>query len=250
MTSPPNNLDQPVATAPLLSGLGEDDRRRVIDACIRRRFRRGEVLFSEGDPAGSMHFLISGFLVIQVTTPFGDVATMNAIGAPDTVGELALLNGYGRRSASVLAITPAETLALNRGAFERLCGEHPVVEHMLVTILSAHVRRLSDRLTEALYLPAEIRVLLRLADLARLFGGANGRASIPMTHSDLAAMAGTTRPTVNRALHVAQTAGAISLGRGRIDVIKADVLGTLVADRTARERRDTTRNSRRYVRRA
>jgi len=219
---------------PLLSGLGEGDRRRVVDACIRHRYRRGEALFSEGDPAASLHFLTNGFLAIQVTSPLGDVATMNVIGAPDTVGELALLDGHGRRSASALAITPAETLALNREAFERLRVDHPVVEHMLVTILSAHVRRLSDRLTEALYVPAEIRVLLRLADLFLVFGGATVRTSIPVTQSDLAAMAGTTRPTVNRALQVAQSAGAISLCRGRIDVLRADVLGTLVADGTAR----------------
>lgn len=220
--------------APLLSGLGEDDCRRVIDACMRHRYRRGEALFSEGDAAASLHFLTNGFLVIQVTSPLGDVATMNVIGAPDTVGELALLDGYGRRSASALAITPVETFALNREAFERLRVDHPVVEHMLVTILSAHVRRLSDRLTEALYVPAEIRVLLRLADLFRVFRGSTVRTSIPMTQSDLAAMAGTTRPTVNRALQMAQSAGAISLGRGRIDVLRADVLGTLAADRTAR----------------
>lgn len=234
MTDPPNDLEQPAAIAPLLGGLGEDDRRRVIDACIRRRYRRGEALFREGDVADSLHFLTSGFLAIQVTTLSGDVATMNVIGAPDTVGELALLDGHGRRSASVLAITPVKTLALNREAFDRLCAEHPVVEHVLVTILSAHVRRLSDRLTEALYVPAESRVLLRLVDLSRVFGGATAGTSIPVTQSDLAAMAGTTRPTVNRALHVAQSAGAISLGRGHIEVLDPDVLGTLVADRAAR----------------
>jgi CRP-like cAMP-binding protein len=159
---------------------------------------------------------------------------MNVVGAPDTVGELALLDGDGRRSATVLAITPVQTLALNREVFDRLCAEHPVVEHILVTILSAHVRRLSDRLTEALYVRADIRVLLRLADLSRVFGRAKAGTSIPVTQSDLAAMAGTTRPTVNRALQVAQSAGAISLGRGRIKVVKPDVLRTLVANPTAR----------------
>jgi CRP-like cAMP-binding protein len=234
MTGPPNDLEQPAAIAPLLSGLGEDDRRRVVDACIRRRFRRGEALFQEADPADSLHFLTTGFLAIQVTTLSGEIATMNVVGAPDTVGELALLDEHGRRSASVFAVTPVQTLALNRGAFQRLRADHPVVERMLVTILSAHVRRLSDRLTEALYVPADIRVLLRLADLSRVFGVAKARTSIPVTQSDLAAMAGTTRPTVNRALQVAQSAGAISLGRGHIEVLKPDVLASLVADRAVR----------------
>jgi CRP-like cAMP-binding protein len=224
-----NDAERRAAIAPLLAGLGEGDRRRVIEACIRRRFRRGEALFLEGDPGESLHFLTSGFVVVQVTTPFGEIATMNVMGAPDTIGELALLDRYGRRSASVVAITPVETLALDRDEFERLRTEHPVVERMLATILSVHVQRLSDRLTEALYLPAETRVFLRLADLCRVFGSGTTGTAIPMTQSDLAAMAGTTRPTVNRALQAAQSAGAILLGRGRIEVIEPSVLEQLAA---------------------
>jgi CRP/FNR family cyclic AMP-dependent transcriptional regulator len=227
-----HDAERHAAIAPLLAGLGESDRRRVIEACIRRRFRRGEALFLEGDAGESLHLLTSGYVVVQVTTPLGETATMNVLGASDTIGELALLDRYGRRSASVIAITPVETLALDRGAFERLRTEHPVVERMLVTILSVHVRRLSDRLTEALYLPAETRVFLRLADLLRVFGGETTGTAIPVTQSDLAAMAGTTRPTVNRALQTAQSAGAILLGRGRIEVIKPSVLEQLAASAT------------------
>jgi len=227
-----DDVERRAAIAPLLGGLGEGDRRRVIEACIRRRFRRGQALFHEGEPGESLHFLTSGFVVVQVTTPFGEIATINVMGAPDTVGELALLDRYGRRSASVVAITPVETLALDRGAFERLRTEHPVVERMLVTILSVHVRRLSDRLTEALYVPAETRVFLRLADLFRVFGGGGTGTAIPVTQSDLAAMAGTTRPTVNRALQTAQSAGAILLGRGHIEVVEPNVLEQLAASPT------------------
>jgi CRP/FNR family cyclic AMP-dependent transcriptional regulator len=227
-----NDAERRAAIAPLLAGLGESDRRRVIEACIQRRFSRGEALFLEGDSGGSLHFLTSGFVVVQITTLFGEIATMNVVGAPDTIGELALVERYGRRSASVVAITPVETLALDRGAFERLRTEHPIVDRMLVTILSVHVRRLSDRLTEALYVPAETRVFLRLADLLRVFGGETTGTAIPVTQSDLAAMAGTTRPTVNRALRAAQSAGAILLGRGRIEVIEPSVLEQLIASPT------------------
>ena len=228
----PRNIHEPGAIAPLLDGLGEDHCRRVIDACIPRRFRRGQALFYEGDTGDSLFFLTEGFLVVQVTTPFGEVATVNVLRAPDTVGELALLDRGGRRSASVLAITSVETLALDRGTFERLRIDHPVVEHVLVTILSAHVRRLSARLTEALYVPAETRVLRRLENLAQLFGGGRTAIAVPITQSDLAAMAGTTRPTVNRALQAAQTAGAISLGRSRIDVVEPAVLAQLAVGPT------------------
>jgi CRP-like cAMP-binding protein len=226
--------DGPGAIAPLLQGLRDEDRRRVVDACGRRRFQPGQALFQQGDSGDCLYLLTNGFLLIQVTTPLGEIATVNVVGAPDTVGEMALLEQAGRRSASVVAMTPVETLALDRATFERLRGDHPAVERMLVTILSAHVRRLSDRLTEALYVPAETRVLLRLADLCELFGGGWAQTVIPLTQSQLATMAGTTRPTVNRALRVAQSKGAISLGRGRIDVVDPGVLRRLAAAPTRR----------------
>ena len=41
---------------------------------------------------------------------------------------------------------------------------------------------------------------------------------VPITQQDLAALAGTTRPTANRALQPLLDAGVVELGRGRIVV--------------------------------
>ena len=208
--------DRGAAIARLLDGLDEAHRRHVIDVCTPRHFRRGEPLFQEGDPGESLHFLTRGFVVVQVTTPSGETATMNVLRAPDSFGELALIDPSGRRSASVIALTTVETLALDRSSFERLRAEQPALEHVLVKILQGEVRRLSARLVEALYVPAETRVLLRLADLVQVFGDGAPGTVVPVTQSDLAALAGTTRPTVNRVLQVAQSVGSISIGRGRV----------------------------------
>ena len=51
-----------------------------------------------------------------------------------------------------------------------------------------------------------------------------GDETIAATQDDVAAMAGTTRPTANRALKTFADAGEIILGRGRIDVVDLDAL--------------------------
>jgi CRP-like cAMP-binding protein len=47
---------------------------------------------------------------------------------------------------------------------------------------------------------------------------------VPLIQDDLAAMAGTSRATVNRVLREEQKLGAVALARGRTTVLDADAL--------------------------
>jgi CRP-like cAMP-binding protein len=102
----------------------------------------------------------------------------------------------------------------------------PAVERFLVEVLARAVRRLTTQVTEALYMPADTRVLHRLADLAAHYATTevDGVVVVPLTQTDLASMAGTTRQTCNRVLHGLSDAGCVSLERGRIVVIDRGAL--------------------------
>jgi CRP/FNR family cyclic AMP-dependent transcriptional regulator len=87
----------------------------------------------------------------------------------------------------------------------------------LVAILAESVRRLSEQVTDAYYLPAEKRVLRRLADLAELYGGV-----VPLTQEALAELAGTSRATVNRVLREQQERGTVKLSRSKTVVLDVE----------------------------
>jgi CRP/FNR family transcriptional regulator, cyclic AMP receptor protein len=55
---------------------------------------------------------------------------------------------------------------LSRDQFEGLRRDHPAFDRFLVDLLAADVARLSKQLLEALFVPADKRVLRRLAGLA------------------------------------------------------------------------------------
>ena len=95
---------------------------------------------------------------------------------------------------------------------------------MLVQILATQLPVLSARLLEALFVPADKRVLRQLVSVARLYGPPGDAVTIPLTQEDLAGLAGTTRPTVNKVLRTAEEAGALSLGRGRIELRDLDLI--------------------------
>lgn len=212
-----------MATWELLSGLSDEDRRRVLSTARRRRYARREVLFHEGDPGDTLHLIDSGRVAVRITTPLGEVATMVVLGPGDVLGELALVGGGGRRTATAVALEKVETLALHRDEFDDLRRRHPSVEGLLVAALAAQVGRLSRLLVEALYVSADKRVVRRLVDLCELYADGD-TVDITVTQEDLASLAGTSRATANRVVGELEQAGAIAVSRGRISVVDAALL--------------------------
>lgn len=203
----------------LLKGLPDEWVRELLARSHRRRFARREVLFHAGDPAGSVHLLAKGRVAIRVTTPLGDVATLDLLVPGKVLGEMALLAPGGSRSATAVALEPTETLTIDTTTFAEIRRDHPELTEMLAVLLAARVRQLNDRLLEALYVPADTRLLRRVLELSTLYG-----AEIPLTQEDLAGLAGATRATVNRILRREEKAGTLALGRGRLSVLDRESL--------------------------
>jgi CRP-like cAMP-binding protein len=200
----------------LLETLDDDEQRDVLTAARRRRFKRNEVVFHDGDPGDTLHLVVEGHFAIRITTPLGDQAMVRVFGPADYFGELAMLSS-GPRRGSAVSLDGGETLSLHREDFQRLRETRPRINEVLTDALVAEVRRLSASLIEALYVPVERRVWLRLIDLVELYGG-DPPVVIPITQDDIAQLAGTTRPTANRVLRVGEEQGVLGLARGRIEV--------------------------------
>jgi CRP-like cAMP-binding protein len=203
----------------LLRGLGEAERMEVLSLARRRTFQRGEVVIHRGDPADTVHLIARGRFAVRIVTPLGDSATLAVLGPGGTFGELALVQPGASRSATVSALEAGETRSLHQRDFDALRQRHPQATAALVELLADQVQRLSRLLVEALYLPAEQRVIARVEELARLYADREGEVEIPLTQEDIAGLAGTARPTVNRILRGCEERGLVRLQRGRTIVI-------------------------------
>jgi CRP-like cAMP-binding protein len=205
----------------LFAGLPDEDVRRLIGASRRRRFDRNEVVFHRGDPADTLHLVVSGRFAAQIVTAVGSVAMLAIHGPGDAFGELALLSSDGSRAATVLALERAETFALRRAEFERVRQVHPGVNDVLAALLARRVQELTGRLVEALYTDADARVVHRLADLLSVYPARDREVVIPLTQEHIAGLAGTSRATVNRVLRDLERRGIVELRRGRTVVLDA-----------------------------
>jgi CRP-like cAMP-binding protein len=208
------------------AALADTERRQLRAVMRRRRFHRHEVVCHQGDPGDSLHVVVKGRFLATVVSPVsGQEAAVNLFGPDSYFGELALIDGSDR-SATISAIEPAETLELRRRDFEELVANEPSVQRFLLLALAQRVREMTEQIAESLFTPVEKRVHRRLLALHDTTSAAGGEA-ILLRQEDLATMAGTTRPTLNRVLRRDARAGIIDLGRGRIRVLDRGRLARL-----------------------
>ena len=115
-----------MTTWPVLASLSSVEQEELFNAGRRRSFAKGEVLFHHGDPADSLHLIVSGRVAIRVLTPQGEQAILNVLGPGSVCGELALIDTNAHRTATVTALEPCETIVLRRRQFEKLRALQPL----------------------------------------------------------------------------------------------------------------------------
>lgn len=208
-------------TFSILAALSDDERRRIMRAANRRRFKKGDIIFHEGDPGNSFHLLDKGRVKVSTVAESGDMTTLTILGRGSFFGEQALLSPGAIRTSSVIALEAAETLTLSHDTFEALRDADRAVDRLLIEVLSQQVQRLTGQVREAMFVPADERIVRRLIDLTEIYhpgddGGPSGPVVIPLTQDELGQLAGTTRPTVTRTIK--SLAPNVTSVRGKITV--------------------------------
>lgn len=204
----------------LLESLDDAEQRAVLDAARGRSFAKNEIVFNEGDRSDSVHLIESGHLAVVVSTPDGDLATLNVLGPGNWFGELSMLREQlpTPRSATVMSLDASQTLVLTHSAFHRLCEVHPQIERLVGNLMAARIRKLSADLLEARYLDLDRRLCGRLLDLVDVFDDRGSGPVIPLTQDQLADMVGATRPSVNQILQRLTLEGIVEVGRGKVTI--------------------------------
>lgn len=183
----------------------------VVARLLRhRRFRRNEVIFHEGDPGDALFIVVSGSVKILVASPEGEEAIIATVHPGEFFGEIALLDG-AQRSATAVALEPAELDTLARTPFLELIDTQPAVRLAVLAGLAGELRRLTRHVEELHFLALPGRLAMRLVELAREAAGPGPGAELSWhyTQSDLASMIGGSRQSVNRLLNELSAEGLL-----------------------------------------
>jgi CRP/FNR family transcriptional regulator, cyclic AMP receptor protein len=188
----------------LLSGLPEHLSASLFDNTTPVRLKADEVLFLSGDAGDGCYRVEDGLLKVTMVSRAGAERILAFLGSGALVGELSLIDGLPR-SASVVAMRPAQLSFLSRAAFEEFANKHPEVYRSLLALIAARLRETDTTVAAGSFLPLRGRVACTLLELAQEFGHDVGAGRIvirqKIAQSDLAAMAGIARESVSRILN-------------------------------------------------
>ncbi|WP_433802923.1 Crp/Fnr family transcriptional regulator [Actinomycetospora sp. CA-084318] len=206
---------QALAVCPLFADVNEADLRQLASAGSMRRYRRGQLLFSEGDPGDSMLVVVDGSLKAVSASAHGEELLLAVVDPPGVVGELTVADG-GRRSATVTALTDASVLRLERDVVLAVAAGSPALTHALLGSLAEVVRRLTGAAADLVFLDTPRRVAKFLLSLEA--SESSTRIRSRLTQTEMAHRVGTSRQSLNAALQGFRRRGWITVAGQEIEL--------------------------------
>ena len=180
------------------------------------KYRRGEVVFAQGDPAKDVRYIQKGAVKISVISRIGKEAVVALLSPGDFFGEGAPA-GQSIRIETATAMGPCSVLAIEKEAMVRLLHKEPLfADRFLSHMLSRNIRIEAD-LVDQLFNSSEKRLARTLLLLAR-YGQTNPQRTLPkISQETLAEMIGATRSRVNFFMNKFRKLGLIEYN-GRLKV--------------------------------
>ena len=151
-----------LARADLLACLPAPALHELALSARPRHYAPGSVVFNEGDRGDVLHIVRSG--VLKVVRPSDDPeVTLQRLEPGQAFGELGVLNGE-RRSASVIALEPCETLEVAKDDLDRVLAAHPDAVRSMVGSLGLSLTMAKEKVARHNQI-LEIQVLQRTHEL-------------------------------------------------------------------------------------
>jgi CRP-like cAMP-binding protein len=204
--------------------LGPAERERLFQR-FGRSYASGEAIYGEGEPAEHCFLLHRGR--VRVVKRVRGVERSLAVFKPgDVFGEDALLERT-RRTASALALTEVEVLALDRAMFGILIAGNPEVAGRILEQLVRRLRYADEQLENAMLPDPPSRVINTLIRSAtELESGPEGIV-VPISPLELACRVGLDVDTVRKVTQQLRDTGYLRIVEERIVLPDLDALRQL-----------------------
>lgn len=193
--------DRPIpwAVIPLFQALKPAERDSLRPLARITAYEEGEVVFREGDPALTFHFVLGGRVKVQKAAADGRDLILEIFGPGDPVGAVA---AYEERPFPATAVTmeASSLFSLPRQEFFAVLAVNPLLARGLLVGLTRRMieltRRLSERSSRVEFRVA--RLFLTLADRVGRPGPGGVVVPVALSRQEIADMVGTTQETAIR----------------------------------------------------
>jgi CRP/FNR family transcriptional regulator, cyclic AMP receptor protein len=199
--------------APLFSVLHPNDLATLATKFHPIRYRRGEVIFREGEPAERLFLIDLGTVKLSTASPTGQEMLIGLLRRGQIFGELEVID-RGPRAMDARAMQTSTVYGLDSEMFWTLLENRPALARRLLELMARRLRRADQTSQDLVFFDAPTRLARKLLQLADEHGEATEdsgvRVTVRVTQEELAQMIGVTRESANRLV-------ASFTGRGWLD---------------------------------
>jgi|SRR5579863_1491128 len=179
-----------------------------------KEFKRGEVVYSQGDAAQNVMYLQEGGVKLTVISEAGKEAVVAILGPGDFFGEGSLA-GQSVRMGTATAITPTTLLVIEKSEMLKVLHEQSAFSDRFIAFMLARNIRIEEDLVDQLFNSSEKRLARTLLLLARYGKEDQPHGVLPkISQETLAEMIGTTRSRVNFFMNKFRKLGFIEYNGG------------------------------------
>ena len=181
------------------------------------KYRKGQTVFSQGDAADSVFYILEGKLKVTVVSELGKEAVVAILGTDEFCGQ-GCLAGQPKRIGNATTLTECEIMRIEKDAIVRTLHDEPAFSQMFLAHLLKRTIRVEEDLVDQLFNSSEKRLARALLLMANF--GKEGKPEPLITkvsQETLAEMIGTTRPRVSFFMNKFRRLGFISYN-GTIEV--------------------------------
>ena len=218
-----------LARLPLFAGLGAREIEALAAVTRSQRVAARDELFHKGDAGTQVYAVVEGTLKVVTTSDEGDDVVLNLLDPGAVIGEVAVFCNAAR-SASVVALTDCELLAIERRDLLAFLRSHPDASLALMSVLAGRLRSLSELVEDTLFLNLPVRLAKKLIALAETHGQRTPeglRIELKLSQGEWGDLVGATRESINKQLRTWGEAGLVRLHQGYLVIRRPERLAAI-----------------------
>lgn len=208
---------------PIFASLGTVSLQYLAEACHRKSWSTGELIFQRGDDGEFMLAILTGRIRLSMGSAAGKELVLRHLEAGDILGELALIDGQ-TRSADAAALEPTSAIVIRRDRFQQIAAKDPSLGMSLAKYVCSLLRSTNFQMESIALYDLQMRVVrFFLFLLGQTHGEAVPRHAelrLSFNQTDLSALLGASRPKINQVLQSLIAEGVITREG---DMVRCDV---------------------------
>ncbi len=199
----------------LFAGLGPEHLKRLEEVTTLREYKKGQLLFLEGERSERIHILVEGILKVYKSGAKGNEVVMNHFYPTVLIAELANLE-HIPYPASAAFETDGAVLTIDYELFEREFLKNPEVSFSIIRSLTRKLMTLDNVISHNLTMSSTAKVAKFIFDNEDLFG--------KLKQHKVASILNITPETMSRVLRKLRDAGAVDKKGSKFVVTSRDSL--------------------------